>query len=98
MPPRLRRRVRIRRRPVSLACLLDLRPEPVGAGGHVHMLDAEWGQRIADRVDDGCARRDRSPPPATFPAELVGRAGGYGVFGDQVRDLSFWGDAGTGAG
>src|SRR5438445_1797685 len=82
-----RRRGRIRKRPVSLACLLHLLPETVGACRHVDVFAAKRCQRIADRIDDGCARRDRARLADSLHSELVGRAWRDRVVGRQGGDL-----------
>src|SRR5450759_2247631 len=70
-------------RPESLASLLSvagrparpvyLLPEPVGASGHVNVLDAQRAQRVADRVDDSGARRDRAGLADALRTQRVGR-------------------------
>src|SRR5258708_19913679 len=65
MPRPPTRRGSIRMRPGSLACLLSvmgraarvmhLFPEPVGACGHVDVLDTERRERVANGIDDRCA-------------------------------------------
>src|ERR1700680_827830 len=84
-------------RPGSLAPLLsvvrrpsrfvDLLPDPVGAGGHVDVLDAKRRKRVAYGVDGGagaCSRAGLSDP---LDAELVGWRRGDGAAELERREL-----------
>src|SRR5207247_10482902 len=57
---------------VSLACPLHHVPEPIRARRHVDMLDAERAQRVADRVDNRGARRDRAGLAYALYPKVVG--------------------------
>src|SRR5437899_5865450 len=89
-PPR--RPVRTRKRQESLARPLHHVPELVWTRGHVHVLDAQWAQRVADRVDHGRAGRDRAVFPDALDAKDVGRARRDGVVEAHGWDLADAGD------
>src|SRR3981081_125789 len=60
----------IARRP---ARLLNELPEPVRAGRHVYMLDAQRAKRVTDRVDDRDRAGDGAGLADTLDAELICR-------------------------
>src|SRR5438034_7120917 len=88
MPPRPRRRVSTRKRLESLACPLHHVPEPVWTRRHVHVLDAERAESVADRVDDRGAGGDGARLTDALDPEVVGRAWSDGVVETHGRDLA----------
>src|ERR1700694_2928145 len=62
----------IARRP---ARLLNLLPEPVRAGRHVYVLDAQRAQRVTDGVDDRDRAGDGAGLADTLHAQLICRRG-----------------------
>src|SRR5262245_5034557 len=65
------------------ALWVDRAPDALRRDGHVEMLDAEFGERVDDRVDDCAERRRRAAFAATAQAERVRRRGHLAELGHE---------------
>src|SRR5665213_3762229 len=70
---------------VRAARIMNLLPEPIRAGGHVDVLDAERRQRVADGIDDCDRACDRAGFANALDAKLVGWRRG-----DGSAELKVW--------
>ena len=54
-------------------CRADRAPDALGCGRHVEMLDAERGEGVENRVDDGLRRGDAAGLARSLAAEGLDR-------------------------
>src|SRR2546428_4178426 len=68
--------------PITVASV-DRTPDALRRDGHVEVFDAEFGERVDDRVDDGAERRRRAAFAAAAQAERVRRRGYFAELGHE---------------
>src|SRR5215467_14669480 len=69
--------------PVPGALCVDRAPDALRRDGHVEVLDAEFGERVDDRVDDGAERRGRAAFASAAQAERVRGRGHFAKLGHE---------------
>src|SRR5262245_38322195 len=65
------------------ALCVDRAPDALRRDGHVEVFDAEFGERVDHRVDDGAERRRRAAFAAAAQAERVRRRGHFAELGHE---------------
>src|SRR5215467_6355884 len=66
--------------PITVASV-NRTPDALRRDGHVEVLDAEFGERVDDGVDDRAERRRRAPFAAAAQPERVRRRGHFAELG-----------------